>query len=269
MNTLELKLIDAFDVHSVEGVRAVLDAGLDPRIPIAGKTPVTRLLECYLRSDRLPACLQLLLDRGAMLDDPAILPVLLNDADALTAAIRADPARLTRRITMNSAFTPLIGATLLHLAAEYGNLNAARVLIEMGADVNAQAAVDENGFNGHTPLFHTVNSLFNRSEPIMRLLLAAGAQVDIRLTGIIWGEGYDWETTFFDVTPISYCQLGLMPQVSRDERAIYANLRLLLEAAGCKTPEWANVPNRYLNPAPNLPHREPLPKTSPLSPGAV
>lgn len=34
MTTLELDLINAFDVHSVEEVRAVLDAGLDPCIPI-------------------------------------------------------------------------------------------------------------------------------------------------------------------------------------------------------------------------------------------
>lgn len=34
MTTLELDLINAFDVYSVEEIRAVLDAGLDPRIPI-------------------------------------------------------------------------------------------------------------------------------------------------------------------------------------------------------------------------------------------
>ena len=56
---------------------------------------------------------------------------------------------------MVSAFTPLVGASLLHVAAEYGNANVARVLIEMGADVNAKASIDEYGLNGHTPLFHT------------------------------------------------------------------------------------------------------------------
>jgi ankyrin repeat protein len=134
------------------------------------------------------------------------------------------------------------------VAAEYGNLDAARALVEAGADVNASAAVDEHGLNGHTPLFHTVNSNRNRSEPIMRLLLAAGAKPDVRVAGITWGKGYEWETTFFDVTPISFAQMGLLPQVHRTERDIYANIRLLLAAAGRKVPPLDNVPNRYLQP---------------------
>jgi len=149
---------------------------------------------------------------------------------------------------MVSAFTPLIGASLLHVAAEFGNLKAARVLIEMGADVNARAAVDLHGLNGHTPLFHTVNSNANRSAPLLRLLLDAGARVDVPLPGIIWGKDMEWETTFFDVTPVSYAQLGLLPQVHREERDIYDNIRLLLEAAGRTVPPLENVPNRYLHP---------------------
>jgi hypothetical protein len=94
----------------------------------------------------------------------------------------------------------------------------------------------------------TVNSIHNRSEPIMRLLLAAGARTDIQLTGITWGKGYEWETTFFDVTPISYAQMGLLPQVHRNEVEIYSNLKCLFEASGRNVPPLSNVPNRYLRP---------------------
>jgi ankyrin repeat protein len=179
--------------------------------------------------------------------DPAVLPVLLDDADAVREAVRTNPSLLAHRTTMVSTFTPLAGASLLHVAAEYGNLNAARALIECGADVNAAAAVDEHGMNGHTPLFHTVNSNANRSEPVMRLLLDAGVDPTLRLNGITWGRGFEWETTFFDVTPVSYCQFGLMPQVHRKEADIYANIRRLLEAAK-RTVPLPNVPNRYLQP---------------------
>ena len=155
---------------------------------------------------------------------------------------------LDHRTTLVSSFTSLVDVSLLHVAAEYGNLNAARALIELGADVNAAAGVDEYGLNGHTPLFHTVNSNGNRSVPIMRLLVEAGADCDVRLDGIHWGKGYEWETTFFDVTPISYAQIGLMPQVHRNESDIYSNIKFLLEASGRKIPPLDNVPNRYLRP---------------------
>ena len=248
MSTAEQELLSAFDGHDVQSVRAALDAGADACSPIRGKLPVNWLLEEYTRSDRLADCLRLLIERGALLNDPAVAPLLLNDADAIRAAVRACPSLLDHRTTLTSSFTSLVGVSLLHVAAEYGNLDAARALVEAGADVNATAAVDEHGLNGHTPLFHTVNSIGNRSEPIMRLLLATGARSDVRLAGITWGKGYEWETTFFDVTPISYAQMGLLPQVHRSEREIYANIRLLLAAAGREVPRLGNVPNRYLQP---------------------
>jgi ankyrin repeat protein len=248
MTPAQQRLLDAFDGHDLEEVRAALRDGADPRSPVRGKLPIEWLTEQYTRSDRLPACLRLLLEAGVIPPDPVIIPVLLDDADAVRAAVRSDPLILTHRTTMVSSFTSLVGASLLHVAAEYGNLNAARALIELGADVNAPAATDEHGLNGHTPLFHTVNSNANRSEPVLRLLLGAGADASVRLAGITWGKGFEWETTFFDVTPISYAQLGLMPQVHRRERDIYANIRLLLEAARRPVPPLANVPNRYLQP---------------------
>jgi hypothetical protein len=82
---------------------------------------------------------------------------------------------------------------------------------------------------------------------VMELLLDAGARVDMQVAGLTWGRGYDWETTFFDVTPISYAQLGCLPQMHRKEIDIAANLKRLLAAAGRAVPPLANVPNRYVS----------------------
>jgi hypothetical protein len=245
MNATEA-LLSSFDGHDDEGVLAALQSGADPCSHVRGKPPILWLLGEYTRSNRLAKCIRLLLEYGAKVPVPLLTPVLMNDACALRTAIELQPDFVHHRTSLTSAFTSLEGVTLLHVAAEYGNLEAAQVLIDAGADVNATAFLDEDGLNGHTPLFHTVNSNQNRSEPIMKLLLAAGARTDICLAGLHWGKGYEWETTFFDVTPISYAQLGLMPQLHRSEKDIYANVRHLLEQSGRPVPSLNNVPNRYL-----------------------
>ena len=241
----EEQLLSAFDGHHVDGVRAALQAGADSCSPIRGKTPICWLLEEYTRSIASAAACACYRVRGHARRSRS-RPVLMDDADAVGSAVTAAPALLGHRTTLTSAFTSLAGVSLLHVAAEYGNLHAGCALIEAGADVNATAALDEFGVNGHTPIFHTVNSISNRSEPIMRLLLANGARTDIQFKGLAWGKGYQWETTFFDVTPISFAQMGLLPQIHRREREIYANIKVLLDAAGRPVSPLDNVPNRYL-----------------------
>jgi ankyrin repeat protein len=246
MDTRTQEFLVACEVHSPDRLRAVLDAGFDVQAPIDGVRPVSILLEMYFRSDQFPACLALLLAAGAVLEDPRLVPVLLNDPTLLRAALVDDPTLVHHRTSLRCAFTPLRGATLLHVAAEYGHLAAARVLLEHGAEVDARAAVDGDGLNGHTPLFHTVNANANRSAPVMELLLAHGARTDVLVPGITWGAGFPWATTCFDVTPLSYAQCGNLPQFQRAETEIAANVRALLAAAGRPIPLDLNVPNQYL-----------------------
>ena len=248
--TMEAVFFEAIETHAVDRLRAVLEAGFSATAVVRGKTPVQWLLEMYLRSGRFAPCLRLLLDRGGALVDPALAPVLLDDAAALRAALRLEPALLHRRFDLVSAFTPLRGATLLHVAAEYGHVAAAEALLAAGADLEARAAHDDAGGDGQTPLFHTVNSILDHGAAVMHALLVAGARADVRLPALTWGRGFPWETTFYDVTPVSYCQAGLMPQVHRREADVYRNLAALLAAAGRPAPALANVPNQYLRPRP-------------------
>lgn len=150
------------------------------------------------------------------------------------------------RVDIRCAFTPLLGASLLHVAAEFGQVRAAAALLIAGADVEVKAAMDNYGFNGHTPIFHGVCQHCNHSQPVLKLLLEHGAKADIRLAGITWGKSFEWETTIFDVTPISYAQAGLLPQFQRGERDVYENIKLLAKASGRIIPEDLNVPNKYL-----------------------
>lgn len=247
MSDAQAELLRAFDGHDTDGVRAALSAGADVRSTIRGKLATDWLLEEYTRSDRLGECLQLLLDNGAPLADTLVGPVILDDADGIRRLAETETELVNHRTSLKSAFISLDRATLLHVAAEYGNLAAARTLIELGADVNATTPRDEHGLNGHTPLFHTVNSASNRSAPVMRLLVESGADCGHRLQGVHWGKGYEWHTIFFDVTPVSFAQAGLFPQVHRAETDVYDNVRYLIEAAGRPVPRFDNVPNRYLS----------------------
>ncbi len=175
----------ACELHDPQRLAAALDGGIDAAVPLDGMTPVTWLLGMYTRSDRLPACLRALLDRGGQLADSRLTPVLLNDPVAVAAAVAADPGWPGHRTTMPSAFTPLDGATPLHVAAEFGQLRAVEALIAAGADVNARAGTDADGLGGHTPIFHTVNSHANRSLPLLHALVAAGADVTARVDGLV------------------------------------------------------------------------------------
>lgn len=246
MLTINDQFLEAIETHDVSELATLIDRGVNVQLPIYGVLPVDHLLEMYTRSDQFADCVRLFLSRGAEIADDRLVPVLRNDPEELRALIARDASLVHHRVSLRSAFTSLTGATLLHVAAEYGHAAVAQVLIEHGADVNARAAFDAYGLNGQTPIFHTVNSNANRSQNLMKLLLAAGADPSLRLEGVVWGRGFAWETTLIDVTPISYAQLGMLPQLHRKELDCYENMQLLLAAAGRVVPPFNNVPNRYL-----------------------
>jgi ankyrin repeat protein len=180
-----------------------------------------------------------LLDAGAVIDDPLLRAVLLDEPTVPAGDVQ-------HPLSIVAAYTCCRGVTALHLCAEFNSVRCARALLAAGVDVNTRAAVDENGFGGQTPLFHTVNSNGNYSRPMLELLIDAGADLDVRLKGLKWGEGMDWETLLFDVTVFSYAQCGLYRQFHRQERDIYSNLALMYERRYRSVAPIRNVPNKYL-----------------------
>ncbi len=246
MKTPQDILLLGFETHSTEEIQVAVAAGVDVNGLIGGKTPLTWLVEMYLRSPKFSDCVRCLTQAGARCSDGGLLAVLLDDPELLREELHADSSLIHRQVDIRCAFTPLRGASLLHVAAEFGLVRAAAALIESGADVEAKAAVDEYGFNGHTPIFHTVCQRGNHCQPVLRLLLDHRAKTDVRLSGITWGKSFEWATTIFDATPISYTQAGLLPQFGRDECDLYENIKLLAHASGRMLPDELNVPNEYL-----------------------
>ena len=244
--SLESEYLGAFEEHSAQGIRAALEAGASPVDLIKGKRPIDILIEMYTRSPRFAECLQVMLDAGAVLHDPVLEAVLLDDVDALQRIVRTASPSLRRKLYLPCAYTSCKGVSALHVCAEYNSVACAGALIDAGLDVNVRAEIDVDGVGGQTPLFHAVNSFQNYCRPVMELLVEAGADLEIRLNGLVWGESLPWETVVFDVTPISYAQCGLYRQFHRTETDVYSNIEYLYRKRYQRSPRILNVPNKYL-----------------------
>jgi hypothetical protein len=241
----EADLLGAFEEYSPEGIRAAL-AGISPTEPIKGARPIDVLISTYLRSQRFAECLQIMLDAGVELGDPLLQAVLLDDVAGLRVLLSVSKEAPRQKLNPLCAFTSCRGVSALHICAEFNSTRCAHVLLEAGADVNAEADHDADGVGGHTPLFHAVNSIFNYCRPMMELLVEAGAGLDMPVKSLLWGESMNWETVVYDITPISYAQCGLYRQFHRREEHVYSNIEYLYRKRYGTGPKIRNVPNKYL-----------------------
>ncbi|MEO8402982.1 MAG: ankyrin repeat domain-containing protein [Chitinophagaceae bacterium] len=245
--TSNQQILYDIEVHSVEGIKNYFTNGGDPNESINNVPLFTTMVEMYQRSPRFKECVKLFIDHGLNFDDEALLAVLADDAVKLESLISADKNIVNKRYSKhNNTFTSLSDTTLLHYCAEYNHVDCAKILISHGADTNARAGVDENGFGGHTPIFHTVAQNGNNSIDMLHLLAENGADLLLTLKGLIWGKGYEWETFIPSISPISYAMMGLLPQMHRNPLQIADNISLLLNFAYKMEYKLPNIPNKYL-----------------------
>jgi len=240
------ELLGAFEIHSPQAIQKALDAGASATTAIGGMKPIEHLIEMYMRSPRFSECVRLMLRAGATIEDPLLEAILLDDDDQLLKILATSAERCERRKYLECAFTSLKGVSPLHVCAEFNSVKCARALLNFGLKVDSRAETDKHGLGGQTALFHTVNSLHNHCREMMELLVEAGANLDLRLKGLVWGGGCEWETVVFDVTPISYAQCGLYGQFHRREENVYNNIAYLYRKRYGSDPPVRNVPNRYL-----------------------
>jgi ankyrin repeat protein len=95
------------------------------------------------------------------------------------------------------------------MCIDYDEMEIARWMLNNGADVNARAAVDEDGFGGHTALFGTVvvqPQRLRHTDEAARLLLDAGADPAVRASLRKQLRGVSDETLheYRDVTPAEW-----------------------------------------------------------------
>jgi hypothetical protein len=235
-----------FELHNEAAIEACFSKGLDPNALFQGRPLIDALIGEYTRSPRFNQCVQLFVQYGLRFAHPALLAVLTNDASKLDALLSENAELVHEQHTLPCAYTPMRGVTLLHICAEFNHKACAEVLMQRGADVNALAGTDSFGFGGQTPIFHTVNQNGNQSAEMLTFLLEQGADPILTVRGLIWGEGYPWETLIPAVNPVSYAMMGLLPQMHRDELTISRTVTLLLNKAFGIPYTPKNVPCAYL-----------------------
>jgi ankyrin repeat protein len=160
-------LMAAARAGNADAVRALLDAGakVDTAEPQVGHTA----LMWAVREDR-PELVKILLAKGASLElktrtgaRPAARPPGAGGGSHGVGIVRGG-------VPPQGEQTPAPGGmTALSFAAREGRLDAARLLIDAGADVNAPEA------NGIGPLLMAIS---NRHTPVAALLLSRGANAN-------------------------------------------------------------------------------------------
>ena len=218
---------------NVGGTAFVLEVGAQV-VDGSGKrlAPVDTVLET---DSRKPAAkheiLELYVQHGLELPDTPTMALHRGRIDLLEEHLRRDPRLLRRTFTHEEIYppelgchdevlathgTPLKGATLLHMAVDYDEMEIVEWLLARGMAVDARAAVDEDGFGGHTALFATVVSQPNfwmnlqrkaQVAPFTELLLDHGADPNARASlrkQLHPGFGHEEMHEFRNVTPLGW-----------------------------------------------------------------
>jgi ankyrin repeat protein len=194
--------------------------------------PVDVVLETDSRNPAAKhGILEMYVQHGLELPDTPAMALHRGRLDLLEDHLLRDPGLLQRTFTYEEIFppalgchddplatqgTPLAGTTLLHMCVDYDEMEIAQWLLARGMDVDARAAVDAEGFGGHTALFATVvsqpNFWMNYKErpqvaPFTQLLLDHGADPNVRASlrkQLHPGYGPDTIHEYRDVTPLSW-----------------------------------------------------------------
>jgi hypothetical protein len=197
-------------------IQWLLDHGANPNCDKPNRkypgTALDYVLGTYFRSPQLGVCIDILLNAGGVTRHNVlpVLDLLRNRLDHLAQQPDLDPALLHHRfpeldfgVTARRLLS-LRGATLLHVAAEYGNLAAATLLLDRGADANAQASLDAQGIGGQTPIFHAITQFNDCGLPVAQFLVDRGA--DLSLRAKLPGH-YERPGEVVECTPLGYAKL--------------------------------------------------------------
>lgn len=188
--------------------------------------PLAMVLETYSRNpEGKHDILRRFRYRGYRWPDSPIMAFHLGDIHALEKLYRKDPGIIHERFAYPEIYppalgcsdngldglhgTPLAGTTLLHMCIDYDEREIFDWLLQKGADVNAEATIDPEGFGGHTPLYGAVLGARRTHAVYMaKELLDRGARSNIKVNlrkYLDWIEEPGWHIAK-KVTPLSWAE---------------------------------------------------------------
>lgn len=187
--------------------------------------PLALTLETYARDPAgKHAALKIFAQQGHTFPDTPLMAVHRGDFERLKEFLRRDPELLDRRFSLTEIYppalgcakdgrsgmhwTPIDGTTLLHIAIDFDDLELFELLLARGADVNARAGVDADGFGGHTPIFNAVVSHGRNQGSMAKTLLERGASTTARASlrkFLDWRETPQWHQAQ-NVTPSEWAK---------------------------------------------------------------
>jgi hypothetical protein len=207
------------ETQNGEGLAYLIELGAELCDRLGDRSaPMAMLLGTYCRnSPGKHECLELLAAHGVALPDTPAMAVHRGRIDLLERHLAADPDLVHRTFSLNEIYpecggydangnhlgihgTPLEGASLLHLCVDQDEPEMLSWLLDRGADPNAKAVIDSEGFGGHTPIFGCVVAApgMHRDERLARLLLDRGADPNARAS--LRKDEFEYR----DVTPLSW-----------------------------------------------------------------
>lgn len=210
----------------------------DAGVPLSNEkgdklSALAMVLETYSRN---PAGKHVILQRfrarGYHWADTPIMAFHCGDLDRLKSHLQIDPELIKKRFAYREIYppelgcaddpraddprsglhgTPIDGTTLLHMSIDFDEREIFDWLLEQGADVNAAASIDEDGFGGHTPLYNALVSQAyatgrQRDAYMVRRLLELGADIHVRKNlkkYLDWREQPGWHIAK-NVTPLEW-----------------------------------------------------------------
>jgi hypothetical protein len=185
--------------------------------------PLALALETYSRNpEGKHSVLEIFAREGYALPETPMMAFHRGDLARLKEFLRRDPELINRRFGLIEIYppelgcaqdgrsgmywTPIDGTTLLHLAIDFDEENILDLLLTHGADVNARAGVDAEGFGGHSPIYNAVVSHGRRQGAMAQKLLERGASKTVRASlrkFLDWCETPRWHHAR-EVTPAEW-----------------------------------------------------------------